>query len=80
MIRTTFAFALLVSFTLGSSGFAQAKGKRRGPPPEALAACEGLSENDVCSFESRRGSVEGVCRLSPQGKAPLACAPRRSAK
>ena len=54
--------------------------KRRGPPQEALDACANLSEGDTCSFESQRGTMNGECRLSPQGQPPLACAPPRGGR
>lgn len=53
-------------------------GQRRGPPPEALAACDSLAEGDACSFSGPRGDVDGACRLSPAGESPLACAPDRA--
>jgi len=49
-------------------------GGHRGPPPEALDACSGKSENDSCSFSGRRGTVEGSCIIPPQQES-LVCAP-----
>ncbi len=78
-----FVFAGTATALLCASAIAQPKGRggdrghRRGPPAEALQACEGLSENDSCAFESDRGTVEGICRLSPEGQPPLACAPEK---
>ncbi|MEO1173350.1 MAG: hypothetical protein AAFX94_15055 [Myxococcota bacterium] len=72
MIRcvTLFVASVLVSATAN----AQERG-RREPPPEALAACEGRSEGDACSFEGRRGgAVNGTCRIPPQSQ-QLACVP-----
>jgi len=46
---------------------------RRGPPPEALAACQGRAAQDACAFESPRGKAQGRC-LAPEGR-PLACVP-----
>lgn len=48
--------------------------RRRMPPPEAVEACASSGEGDVCSFEGRRGEVEGVCFL-PSEDSDLACAP-----
>lgn len=49
---------------------------RRGPPPEALAACQGASAGDACSFEGRRGEdVTGTCFA--RDERPLACRPER---
>lgn len=51
------------------------RGRRRGPPQEAIDACNGLSENATCSFESpRRGTMDGTCSMSPRGE-ELACRP-----
>lgn len=48
-------------------------GGHRGPPPEAIAACEKLRSGDTCRFESPRGAETGVC-WAPAQK-PLACKP-----
>jgi hypothetical protein len=48
-------------------------GGPRQPPPEALAACNGLADGAQCRFTSPRGdAISGVCR-SPAGE--LACVP-----
>ncbi len=69
--------ALIFSILFISSTMSYAKserGGRRGAPPEAVEACENLSEGDSCSFSGRRGSVEGSC-IKPQQEEVLACAP-----
>ncbi|MEM8561801.1 MAG: hypothetical protein AAGF57_06180 [Pseudomonadota bacterium] len=49
--------------------------KRSGPPPEALAACDGSAAGDSCSFTSPRGdSIEGSC-IVPRSDKGLACKP-----
>jgi hypothetical protein len=51
------------------------KGKRRGPPPEALAACKGKSSGTECSFQSPHGdNVSGTC-FAPKTDLPLGCRP-----
>ena len=41
------------------------KGRRRGPLPEAIDVCEGLSEGDGCAFVSQRGdNIEGTCEMT----------------
>lgn len=45
-----------------------------GPPPEALAACSGLSAGAACGFTHRGQNLTGACRAGPNGEA-LACAP-----
>ncbi len=46
---------------------------RKGPRPEAIAACKSLASNEACTFEAPRGTVKGTC-FAPEGK-PLACRP-----
>lgn len=63
----------------GNTGAADRRGPgkrdgRRGPPEEAIEACEGMALGDACSFTTPRGDqVEGTCR-KPRGDR-LACAP-----
>lgn len=61
------AILLLVILTvlLPASAFASGRGGGRpqGPPPEAIAACEGKSVGDSVEFEGRRGdTVEATCK------------------
>lgn len=50
-------------------------GERRGPPPEAIEACDGAAMGDACSFSGRDGeAVRGVC-WAPEDDKPLACRP-----
>lgn len=49
-----------------------------GPPQEALLACKGLTENDVCTFAGREDElVKGVCSTPPRqhDEITLACKP-----
>jgi hypothetical protein len=58
----------------GGPGGGQGQG-RRGPPPEALDACQGKQADDQCSFTGRNDeTITGVC-FAPQGVDELACAP-----
>ena len=41
-------------------------------PPTAVAACEDMSQKDICSFELSGNSYEGIC--TPSGD-ELACTP-----
>ena len=50
-------------------------GGHRKPPPEALAACKGLSSGQACTFSGPRGSVTGSC-FTPQLDKPSACRPK----
>lgn len=50
------------------------RGQRRGPPPEALSACQNLSVGAACSFTGRRNeSVSGQCVITPDEQ--MACKP-----
>ncbi|KXI30275.1 hypothetical protein [Paraglaciecola hydrolytica] len=57
---------LCAAFTLlTGNALAQQDSQKRGntPPPEAIKACEGKSEGDTVSFETRRGdTLEGTCK------------------
>ena len=48
---------------------------RRGPPPEAIDACESSASGDSCTFEGRDGAVEGTCKPGPRSEEKLACVP-----
>lgn len=49
-------------------------GERRGPPPEALAACKTAKAGADCSFAQGERTTKGNC-WAPEGK-PLACRPK----
>ena len=42
------------------------------PPPQAFDACKGKKDGDACSFEGRRGKVDGTCSVHRDGG--LVCA------
>ena len=50
------------------------KGERKGPPQEAIAACEGLAQDDPCQFTGRDEEMTGTC-FAPSEDKPLACRP-----
>jgi hypothetical protein len=50
-----------------------AEGPRRGPPPEAFAACKSLAAGAACSVPLGPDTLKGTC-WAPEGK-PLACRP-----
>jgi hypothetical protein len=72
------ASLLLAALSLAAApGHAQPQGgERRGPPPEALAACKSLASGAACKFTSPRGPEAGSC-FAPEGK-PLACRPQHA--
>lgn len=50
-------------------------GPGHAPPPEAFTACEGVATGDACVVDTPHGTVEGVCRATPDRR--VACAPNR---
>ena len=44
-----------------------------GPPDEAIQACRGKNQGEMCAFQSPRGMLEGVCEDIPEGF--TACVP-----
>jgi hypothetical protein len=67
----------VIALFVSAAALAQPKdgeGHRRGPPAEALAACEGKAQSAVCSFSHDGRSLEGTC-FSPSTDRPLACRP-----
>jgi hypothetical protein len=55
-------FAFCVSLSSGVLAEKQRGERRKGPPPEAIEACESLQEGDSVSFETRRGdSIDAQC-------------------
>lgn len=71
-----FSAALLLTVSVTVRGEDGEHRKRRGPPPEAIAACAELAEGSACGFEGRRGdSLTGSCFAPPREDAALACRP-----
>jgi YHYH protein len=60
----------------GGMGRRQRRGGRRpSPPPAAIGACSGETENDACAFTGPGRTVSGACRTIPGGT--LACVPQQ---
>ena len=85
-MRSMFKLGVMLFALVPAGAFADDQGQRqgpgpgghRGPPPEAISACQGKAVSATCSFTGRKGeSVEGVCRGAPDGDTskPVACAP-----
>lgn len=68
--------ALVLSASLAS--FAdqpdRAGEKKRGPSPEAIAACKDKSDGQSCTFGANDRTAAGSC-YSPSRDLPLACKP-----
>lgn len=57
----------------GPGGGDPDRGGRRGPPAEAIAACQGRSEGVTCEIDAPRGRIDGSCRRVRSGE--MACVP-----
>ena len=52
----------------GAPGMGQGGQQRKGPPPQAIEACQGKSAGAVCSFTGRNGeALTGTCFAPPAG-------------
>ncbi len=71
-----FIMHFIAAFSLGVVilGASVAYGRPKGPPPEAIEACQNAEQGDACSFEGRDGVLQGTC-FSPREDLPLACRP-----
>ena len=68
------ALAAIISSPISFAQDGDDKGQRRGPPPEAFAACEGLSDGASCSVTTPRNeTLQGSCAM-PKGDR-LVCVP-----
>lgn len=68
----------LVSISGWASGKGGPGGGKQGPPPEAIAACEGKAAGDSVEFTGRRGeTLEATCQ-EKDGK--LAAVPKNAPK
>jgi hypothetical protein len=74
---TAQAFILVsyLSSTFVNASPDQQSGERRGPPPEAIAACADHTEGVSCSFTGHRGEITGSCFVPPKDEEELVCAP-----
>jgi hypothetical protein len=75
-----FVAALLASTTAFAQVGEGVPGDRpdhRGPPEEAIAACEGMVSGDACTVEIPSRVMEGTCEAMPwsEDSDELACRP-----
>lgn len=70
--------SLILSTLFLSNSMAQdSSRKRRGPPQEAIDACQSSSAGDSCSFSGRDGeTLSGTCDQKEESS-PLTCKPER---
>jgi hypothetical protein len=61
----------------GGPGMGQGGGERpHGPPPQAIAACNGKASGASCTFQGRENkTLTGTCFAPPGDNHPLACRP-----
>jgi hypothetical protein len=61
----------------GGQGMGSSGGERpHGPPPQAIAACNGLASGATCNFQGHENkTVSGTCFAPPGNNHPLACKP-----
>ena len=60
---TVLLLSLALLLPASSYAFGGGKGRPQGPPPEAIAACEGKSSGDSVEFTGRRGdTIEATCQ------------------
>jgi 4-amino-4-deoxy-L-arabinose transferase-like glycosyltransferase len=50
-------------------------GNAGGPPPEAIKACESLTQGASCSFNMPFGTIDGTC-ITPPNSNQLTCTPQ----
>lgn len=68
------ALLLGIALVVAQPKQGEMRGPPRGPPQEALAACQGKSAGAACSFSHDGRSMEGTC-FTPASDKPLACRP-----
>ncbi len=80
LVRVALAVTLLslVAISGWASGQGGPGGGKKGPPPEAIEACEGKSVGDSVEFTGRRGeTVEATCQ---EKDGQLAAVPKNAPK
>ncbi|MEP3892289.1 MAG: hypothetical protein ABJN69_17650 [Hellea sp.] len=76
-IRVLSAACLFLSMSLSATAQQapqRGDGERRGPPPEAYAACASAALNDSCSVETPRETLAGTCKTDRREQR-LLCVP-----
>jgi hypothetical protein len=75
MVRKVFSSMIIFAgLTVAGASIAHDKCPgHRGPPPEALAACEDKSEGDACTVQLGDRTIDGTCEAPTNRK--LACVP-----
>ncbi|WP_163339463.1 hypothetical protein [Desulfopila sp. IMCC35008] len=64
MILSLLSLLSVVTACANSNREDRGRGGQQGPPPEAIAACEGKAEGDSVTFKGRRGeSMKATCEV-----------------
>ena len=80
-VQVVISILVLSMITLTAQAKEGRSGERKGPPPEAITACEGLEVSQACSFTGRHDKeVSGVCIVPRNDDSLLACKPERGEK
>lgn len=81
-MRKTMTILFVTALFVSGAAFAQMPGDgpggHRGPPEEAIAACDGMAAGDSCTVEIPSRVLEGTCEASPfeEDSSELACRPQ----
>lgn len=78
LIVSMFVVTLLASAAAFAESGSQKQGGRRGhrgPPPEAVAACQGSTEGASCSFTVPKRDITGTCLVLRRSN-ETACVPK----
>lgn len=75
-VNVSFGLLLVLSTSFYSAAQQpDPKRDRRGPPPEAFAACKSAAQNDACSLEMPSDTVTGTCQFDRRQQTVLLCVP-----
>ncbi len=72
------AMLIFIPLTGCASGDGSSNNRRKGPPPEAITACEGKQVGDSVEFTGRHGEtleatcqeIDGQLAAAPEGRPP----------
>lgn len=75
-VNVSFGLLLVLSTSFYSAAQQpDPKRDRRGPPPEAFAACKSAAQNDTCSVEMPSDTITGTCQFDRRQQTVLLCVP-----
>tara|TARA_R110001592_G_scaffold7126_7_gene40213 strand:- start:14090 stop:14368 length:279 start_codon:yes stop_codon:yes gene_type:complete len=75
ILSTLILLNAVTASAYAEEGMNKQNSKHRGPPAEAIEACENSADGDSCSITTPRNeTLEGTCRTPPRLE-QLVCAP-----